>query len=53
MKYAYAQVKIKRHYGEKDELKEFLDRANEQGWTIEAMVPDSGWAIVIYRYRDE
>ena len=47
-RYAYAQVKVRRHYGEKDELKQFLDSANENGWTIVAIVPDDAWALIIY-----
>ena len=52
MKYAYEQVKIRRHYGERDELKEFLEKANREGWTIEAIMPDNGWAIVIYSEKE-
>ena len=47
-KYAYELVKVLKHYGEKDELKGFLDRANENGWTIVTIIPSDGWAVIIY-----
>ena len=48
-KYAYEQVKVLRHYGERDELQEFLDLANERGYEIEEAL-DIGSGYYVFRY---
>lgn len=49
-KYDYVLIKHPRAYGEKDELAQFLEEANECGWTIEQVVDHRGWITIIYSY---
>lgn len=49
-KYDYVLLKHPKHYGEKDELAEFLEEASECGWEIEQVVDHQGWLTLIYSY---
>ena len=51
--YAYALVKIKRHYGERDELKEFLSECNREGYEItQVLDAGNGYGVIIYTRPD-
>ena len=53
-KYAYAQIKVTAHYGEKDELQRFLDEANGNGWDIvEVLDVGQGYWTFIYTLPEE
>lgn len=48
-RYGYEQVKVARHYGERDDLQEFLDKANENSWEIvQALDVGNGYYAIIY-----
>ena len=50
-RYGYQQVHVARHYGEKDDLQEFLDKCNEQGYEIvQALDVGNGYYSIIYRF---
>ena len=53
MRYGYQQVKVARHFGEKDDLQDFLNLCNDRGYVIEqALDVGNGYFVFIYSFSE-